>query len=84
MSTEAATQGDRLAMGLYALSIQLLITSMHAASSVKQCCFADDASGAGSITEIRTRWVRVQTLVIFRTTGNGGSSQNQLKGRKCQ
>ena len=84
VSTEGAAKGDPLAVGLYALSIQLLITSLQAASSVKQCCFTDDASGAGSITESRTRWVRVQTLVIFRTTGNGGSSQNQLKGRKCQ
>ena len=53
-STEGATQGDPLAMGLYALSIQLLITSLKAASSVKQCWFGHDANGAGSITEIRT------------------------------
>ena len=72
VSTEGATQGDPPAMGLYALSIQLLITSLQATSSVKQCWFADDASGAGSITEIRTGLVRVQTLVIFRTRGNGG------------
>ena len=53
-SAEGKTQGNLLAMGLYALSIQPLITSLQAASSVKQCWFADDASGASSITEIKT------------------------------
>ena len=54
VSAEGTTQGDPLAMGLYALSIQPLITSLQAQSSVKQCWFAYDASGAGSIMEIRT------------------------------
>ena len=49
-----------LAMSLYAF--QPLITSLQAASSVKQCCFADDASGAGSIMEIRTWWYALSTL----------------------
>ena len=62
MSAEGTTQGDPLAMGLYALSIQPLITSLQAASSVKQCWFADDASGAGSIMEIRTWWDALSTL----------------------
>ena len=62
MSTEGTTQDDPLAMGLYALSIQPLITSLQAASSVKQCWFADDASGAGSIMEIRTWWDALSTL----------------------
>jgi len=55
VSAEGTTQGNPLAMGLYALSIQPLITSQQAASSAKQCWFADDASGAGagSITEIK-------------------------------
>ena len=55
MSAEETTQGDPLAMGLYALSIQPLITSLQVASSVKQCWFPDDVSGAGSITEIK-KW----------------------------
>ena len=62
VSAEGTTQGDPLAMGLYALSIQPLITSLQAASSVKQCWFADDASGAGSIMEIRTWWDALSTI----------------------
>ena len=81
VSAEGTTQGDLLAMGLYALSIRPLITSLQAASSANQCWFADDASGAGSITEIRQGGMLlaplVQILVIFRTAGNAGSSQNQ-------
>ena len=45
---EGTTHGNPLAMGLYALSIQPLITGLQAASSVKQCWFADDGIGAGS------------------------------------
>ena len=81
VSAEGTTQGDPLAMGLYALSIRPLITSLQAASSANQCWFADDAGGAGSITEIRQGGMLlaplVQILVIFRTAGNAGSSQNQ-------
>ena len=79
VSAEGTTQGDPLAMGLYALSIQPLITSLQAASIVKKCWFADDASGAGSIMETRTLAPLVRILIIFRTTGNAGSSQNQLR-----
>ena len=62
MSAEGTTQGDPLAMGLYALSIQPLTASLQAASIVKQCWFADDGSGAGSIMEIRTWWDALSTL----------------------
>ena len=62
VSAEGTTQSDPLAMGLYALSIQPLITSLQAASSVKQCWFAADASGAASIMEIRTWWDALSTL----------------------
>ena len=62
VSAKGTKQGDPLAMGLYALSIQPLITSLQAPSSVKRCWFADDASGAGSIVEIRTWWDALSTL----------------------
>ena len=76
ISAEGTTQGDPLAMGLYALSIQPLITSLQSSSSVKQCWFADDASGAGSITEL------APSSVTFRTTRSAGLSQN-LKRKKA-
>ena len=62
VSAEGTTQGDPLAMALYALSVQPLITSLQAASSIKQCWFADDASGAGLITEIKSWWNTLNTL----------------------
>ena len=56
LSAEGTTQGDPLAMGLYALSIQPLITSLQGACKIKQCWFADDASGAGPVAEIKRWW----------------------------
>ena len=62
ISAEGTTQGDPLAMGLYALSIQPLITSLQAMSDAKQCWFADDASGAGIISEIKQWWDDLNSL----------------------
>ena len=62
LSAEGTTQRDPLAMALYALSIQPLITISQAASTVKQCWFADDASGPGSTTEIKRLWGMLSTL----------------------
>jgi len=59
---EGTTQGDPLAMGLYALSVQPLITSLGVASSTKKCWFADDACGTGSILEIKKWWDALNTL----------------------
>ncbi|XP_074605797.1 uncharacterized protein LOC141858854 [Acropora palmata] len=56
LSAEGTTQEDPLAMGLYALSIQPLITSLQGACKIKQCWFADDASGAGPVAEIKRWW----------------------------
>ena len=55
-SAKGTTQGDTLAMALDALSIQPLITGLQAMSQAKQCCFADDASRAGTIPEIKQWW----------------------------
>ena len=62
ISAEKTTQGDLLAMGLYAISIQPLITSLPAMYDVKQCWFADDASGAGTISEIKQWWDALNSL----------------------
>ena len=43
-------------MGLYALRIQPFITIFQRACKIKQFCFADDASGADPVTEIKVCW----------------------------
>ncbi|PFX20828.1 hypothetical protein AWC38_SpisGene14690 [Stylophora pistillata] len=55
-SVEGTTQVDPLAMGLYALSTQLLIASLQAMLDAKQCWLADDTCGAGTISEIKQWW----------------------------
>ena len=59
-SLEGTTQGDPLSMvngnGNDAISLQPLITHLHLASSTKQCWYADDASGAGSTTQLKKWW----------------------------
>ena len=51
VSVEDTTQGDPLAMCLYAMSLQPLISRLQEVSQAKQCWFADDATGCGSMTE---------------------------------
>ena len=48
-SAEGTTQGDPVAMSLYAVSLQPLIAQLQASSSAKQCWFADDATGSGTL-----------------------------------
>ena len=43
-------------MSLYAISLQPLITLLGIRSSAKQCWYADDATGAGALTDIRKWW----------------------------
>ena len=51
LSLEGTTQGDPLAI----VSLQPLITLLGIRSSAKQCWYADDATGAGALTDI-TKW----------------------------
>ena len=55
-SAEGTTQGDPLAMSLYAISLQPLITRLNSSSLTKQCWYADDAAGAGPLRELRKWW----------------------------
>ena len=55
ISAEGTTQGDPLSMSLYAISLQTLITRLHVSSAAKQCWFADDATGSGSLQDVR-KW----------------------------
>ena len=51
-SSEGTTQGDRLAMSLYAISLQPLITQLQVKSAASQCWYADDATGCGTVGHI--------------------------------
>ena len=55
-SEEDATQGDPLAMYLYAVSVQPFIIRLNASTFVKQCWFAADDTGAGSLGELKKWW----------------------------
>ena len=55
-STEGTTQGDPLAVSLYAISLQPLITHLNLSSNAKQCWYTDDATCAGSLEELRKWW----------------------------
>jgi len=55
-SSEGTTQGDPLTMSLYAVSLQPLITRLTIASSAKQCWYADDATGSGSLDGLKKWW----------------------------
>ena len=52
-SAEGTTQGDPLAMSMYAISLQPLISLLHNRSTAKQLWFADDATGAGPLEEVK-------------------------------
>ena len=43
-------------MAIYAISLQPLITRLGISSDAKQCWYADDASGSGSLEAIKQWW----------------------------
>ena len=53
-SAEGTTQGDPLAMSMYAIGILPLITQLQC--ETKQVWYADDATGAGCIRGVRQWW----------------------------
>ena len=57
LSTEGTTQGDPLAMAMFALAMRPLIDrqQMHC-PTIKQVWYADDATGAGTCSELRAWW----------------------------
>ena len=55
-SSEGTTQRDPLAMSLYAVSLQPLIPRLTTASPAKQCWYADDATGSGSLNGSKKWW----------------------------
>ena len=56
ISAKGTKQGDPLSISLYAISLQPLITQLHVSSAAKQCWFADNATGRGSLQGVR-KWL---------------------------
>ena len=52
-SAEGTTQGGPLAMSLYAIGLQRLITRLNSSRLIKQFCYGDDATCAGPLRELR-------------------------------
>ena len=62
-STEGTTQGDPLAMGMYALAVIPLINSLHHHQlEVPQAWFADDATAAGYAVNTTSTVVEATSL----------------------
>ena len=60
LSEEGTTQGDPLAMPLYALATIPLIDHLTSVPDVKQVWYADDASASGHLTSLRSWWDHLQ------------------------
>ncbi|KAL5516321.1 hypothetical protein EMCRGX_G001614 [Ephydatia muelleri] len=60
LSQEGTTQGDPLAMPMYALAILPLIRRI--ADNVQQAWYADDAIATGSLKNLRTWWDKLVTV----------------------
>ena len=47
---------DPLGMSLYAINLQPLITRLQVKNTASQCWYADDATGCGSLKDVKTWW----------------------------
>ena len=62
-STEGTTQGDPLAMAMYALAVTPLIQRLHdLCQGVKQVWYADDATGAATCHNLRDWWDKLSII----------------------
>lgn len=55
-SQEGTTQGDPLAMPMYAIALLPLIEKVNQDTSITQAWYADDATATGSLTALRRWW----------------------------
>ena len=60
MSSEGTTQGDPLAMAMYAIGILPLIRTLHS-ESITQAWFADDAGVSGKLIDLHNWWNNLKT-----------------------
>ena len=59
-SEEGTTQGDPIAMAIYALGFTVLQDKIkYENTKVKQVAFADDLSGAGEIDDLKQWWLKI-------------------------
>ena len=60
LSREGTTQGDPLAMAIYAISLQPLVQRLND-QNAKQVWFADDASAGGKLDGLKQWWEKLRT-----------------------
>ena len=60
-SQEGTTQGDPLAMAMYAIAITPLINTLES-ESMKQIWYADDAAAGGKLSHLKAWWDRLTEL----------------------
>jgi hypothetical protein len=61
-SKEGTTQGDPLAMAMYAIATLPLIHQLDQVTAIEQIWYADDSSAAGSVSQIRTWWDKIEEM----------------------
>ncbi|XP_037792733.1 uncharacterized protein LOC119588098 [Penaeus monodon] len=60
-SSEGTTQGDPVAMAMYAIGLLKLQDQLeHSKTNIKQVAYADDLTGAGKIKDLRRWWEIVE------------------------
>ena len=62
LSKEGTTQGDPLAMSMFAVASIPLINELDESSNVKQFWYADDATAVGDLKELKTWWNKIKSL----------------------
>ena len=60
-SAEGTTQGDPLAMAMYALGVKPLIETMSTVNEARQVWFADDCTTSGSVLQMSHWWEALLT-----------------------
>ena len=83
-SREGTTQGDPLAMPMYALDMMLLLQAA-AEAGAKQAWYADDSSGAGTVSSVREWWDTLESRgPVYGYYTNSAKSILLVKSDKLQ
>ena len=61
-SAEGTTQGDPMAMSMYAVGISPLIQRLSAVNDAKQIWYADDCTGCGTLQDLSQWWLSLTEL----------------------